>query len=298
MAHSHGHYSRERSLGWAIALNFFITAVQIVGGLISNSLSLLSDAVHNLGDATAILLAFFASKISRRQSSAKRTFGYKRIEILAALFNSLVLIGICIFLFIEAYHRFLNPQPIKGAIMFSVAIAGFLANLVAVFVLRDDKEKSINIKAAYLHLLGDTLSSVAVIAGGIAIFFWEVYWLDPLVTVIIGAYIVWHTFGVLRQTVKILMQVTPEHIDLQEIKSKMEQYPGIANIHHLHVWNLTDREIHLECHIDLTEDLRVSQTDEIKQQLEQILDENFGIGHVTVQFELDSCHDKRMVWRK
>ena len=230
--HSHGHHHHSndlqgRSLLWVTLLNLSITIVQVIGGIISNSLSLLSDALHNLADSSAIFIAFVAGKISRRKPDIRKTFGYKRIEILAALFNAIVLIAICIFLFYEAYERFINPQPIKGMLMLIIATFGLLANLGSVFILHKDKSHNLNIKAAYLHLLGDTLSSVAVIVGGIAIWVWKVYWIDPLITVFVGIYIIWHTWGIVKETVDILMQSVPHEIDLGKIKTEVEKQEDV-----------------------------------------------------------------------
>ena len=194
--HSHHHSNvgiSEKNLLAAVILNFTITAVEIVGGLLSNSLALLSDAIHNLGDGLAVLLAYIAHRISKRDSNTRKTFGYKRVEILAAFVNAVILVAICLFLIWEAVERFRNPAPIKGVIMFSVAGVGLLANLVAVILLRGDSKKNINIRAAYLHLLGDTLSSLVVIAGGILIWKFEIYWIDPLITVLISLYILKET---------------------------------------------------------------------------------------------------------
>ena len=173
--HSHGYHVdlKEKNLLFATALNLLITVVEIIGGLISNSLALLSDALHNLGDTFAVLLAYIANRIGKKDATEKKTFGFKRIEILAALLNAVVLIVIIVFLFIEAYHRFTSPEPIKGLIMFIVATIGLIANLMAVLLLKNDSQSNINIRAAYLHLIGDTISSVAVIIGSILIYFFE-----------------------------------------------------------------------------------------------------------------------------
>ncbi len=208
--HHHGHPHHDtanmssKKLLWVTLLNLSITLVQIIGGVISNSLALLSDAVHNLGDSSAIFIAFLAGKKSQKSPDKQHTFGYKRIEILAALFNSVILIAICIYLFFEAYERWIEPEPIKGLVMLIVASFGLLANLISVIVLNKDKEKNLNVKAAYLHLMGDTLSSVAVILGGVAIWIWKIYWLDPFITVLVGIYIIYHAWSVVRQTVDIL----------------------------------------------------------------------------------------------
>jgi cobalt-zinc-cadmium efflux system protein len=285
----------ERNLLISALLNFIITITEIIGGLVSNSLALLSDALHNLGDTSAIVIAYFANLISKKDYSDKKTFGYKRIEILAALFNAIVLNVIIVYLFIEAFHRIKNPEPIKGLIMFIIAVIGLMANLISVFLLKKDSVKNINIRAAYLHLLGDTISSVLVIISAVFIYWFGFNWLDPLVTIILGIYLLKETYKILRQTVDILMQGTPQDINLADIKKELENMPEIDNIHHVHAWNLTDREIHFECHIDLTEDLRVSNTEYIKEKIQGILRNKYGITHITMQYEYNCCDDKNMI---
>ena len=289
--HTHTQNVRRKKLLWVTLLNFSISLVQVAGGIISNSLSLISDAIHNLGDTSAIFIAFLAGKHAAKKPDAQKTFGYKRAEILAALFNGVVLIAICIFLFVEAYKRFVDPQPIKGGIMLTVAVFGLLANLISVLVLQKDKSHNLNIRAAYLHLLGDTLSSVAVIAGGIAILFWQVYWLDPLVTVAVGVYIIYHTWGVVRQTVDILMQATPRHIDLQKIQQSVETLPQVENIHHLHVWQMDDEQIHLEAHLNISHNMPLSDAQAVRHKVETLLKNKFGIRHITLQIEYKGCED-------
>jgi cobalt-zinc-cadmium efflux system protein len=289
--HTHAENVRGKKLLWVTLLNFSISLVQVAGGIISNSLSLISDAIHNLGDTSAIFIAFLAGKHADKKPDARKTFGYKRTEILAALFNAVVLIAICIFLFVEAYERFRNPQAIKGGIMLSVAVFGLIANLISVLVLQKEKSHNLNIRAAYLHLLGDTLSSVAVIAGGIAILVWQIYWLDPLVTVAVGVYIIYHTWDVVRQTVDILMQATPRHIDIQEIKQSLEALPQVENIHHLHIWQMDDEHIHLEAHLNISQDLSLSKAQTVRHDVETLLKDKFGISHITLQIEYKGCKD-------
>ena len=289
--HTHAENVRGKKLLWVTLLNFSISLVQVAGGIISNSLSLISDAIHNLGDTSAIFIAFLAGKHADKKPDARKTFGYKRTEILAALFNAVVLIAICFFLFVEAYERFRNPQTIKGGIMLSVAVFGLIANLISVLVLQKEKSHNLNIRAAYLHLLGDTLSSVAVIAGGIAILVWQIYWLDPLVTVAVGVYIIYHTWDVVRQTVDILMQATPRHIDIQEIKQSVEALPQVENIHHLHIWQMDDEHIHLEAHLNISQDLSLSKAQTVRHDVETLLKDKFGISHITLQIEYKGCKD-------
>lgn len=293
--HSHHHHHHEnqgqKSLLISTLLNFFITAVQIVGGLLSNSLSLLSDALHNLGDTLAIFIAYLANRLSKKDANTKKTFGYKRIEILAALFNSTSLIIISIFLFVEAGKRFANPEEIKGNLMLIVAISGLIANFISVVLLNRHKRKNLNIKAAYLHLLGDTLSSIAVILGGIAIILWDIYWIDPVITIGIGLYLIIHTIGILKHSINILMQSTPEHINIETLAKFIENsHEAIKDVHHIHLWTLDDQTVFMECHIRLNSDLEVSKTETISHMLELSLKEKFDISHFTIQYEFNSKH--------
>lgn len=279
----------------ATVLNLIIFFAEIAGGLISNSLSLITDALHNLSDGMAIFVAWVANKISKRPSNLKKTFGYKRIEILAAFLNALILIAISLYLFYEAALRIISPEPVKGLIMLVVAIIGLLANLAAVLLLHRDAEKNINVKAAYLHLFGDTLSSVAVIIGGIFIYFFDLYWIDPVITILIGIYIIKETWKILKQTIDILMQGSPAGLDLDLVRQDLEQIPEIANIHHVHIWNMDDQSVHFECHVDLVENISISETDNIYYMIEEILKETYHIGHLTIQFEHHKCDDKEMI---
>ncbi len=287
MGHNHHRHDEGggKSLLLVTVLNIFITVVEIIGGIMANSLALLSDALHNLSDTIAILLAYIARRVSQRKSDEKKTFGYKRIEILAAFFNALVLIGISAFLIYEAILRFYNPEPIKGLLMLVVAGAGLVFNLLAVLLLKRHSKSSLNIRSAYLHLMGDTLSSFAVIIGGILIYFFEIYWVDPLITILISIYIIKETWDVFQQSANILMQATPPGIKLHDIISELEQIDGIENIHHVHVWGLSEKEFHFECHADLDVDLSVSETSLLKEQMAEVLHDKYQIGHLTVQFE-------------
>ncbi len=293
--HHHGHDLHEKKLLWVTLINISITVVQVAGGLVSNSLSLLSDAIHNLGDSSAIFISFLAGKISLKKADNTHTFGYKRIEILAALFNAIVLIAICIFLFYEAYNRFMNPEPIKGLLMLIVAIFGLLANLISAILLHKDQSQNLNVKAAYMHLLGDTLSSIAVIAGGMAIWFWNIYWLDPTITVLVGVYIIWHTWGIVKETVDILMQATPENIDLEKIKTEVERIKEVDNIHHVHVWKLDDSKIHFEAHISMKDNIDMVKMMAIREQIKQLLYEQFGIRHITLEMGYNCCNGEKQL---
>ena len=299
MGHNHHHHIRkepnQKNILISVVLNLVITIAEFIGGIFSNSLALISDAAHNLSDTLALLIAFIALRIGKRSPSESKTFGYKRIEILAALFNSTVLIAISIFLFWEAFDRFRDPQPIKEGIMFTVAFIGLIANLISVFILKKDSKHNLNIKAAYLHLIGDTLSSVAVIAGAIIIYYFKITWIDPLLTVLIGIFIIKETYGVLKETIDILMASSPKDINIEQIRAEIEQIPDISNIHHIHVWKLTDTEIHFECHADLCDNLTIKESDQVRIKIEEILKNKFQIHHITIQMEYDTCLEKESI---
>ncbi|MGM0531963.1 MAG: cation diffusion facilitator family transporter [Bacteroidota bacterium] len=286
---------KKRNVVISIFLNLIITIVEFAGGILSNSLALISDALHNLSDTFSIFISYMALIIGKKGSTPKNTFGYKRIEILAALLNAIILIVISIYLFYEAYHRLTEPEPIQGEMMLIVAVIGLLANLISVFLLHGDSVKSLNIKAAYLHLLGDTLSSAGVIVASLLILYLDIYWIDPLLTFIIGVFILRATYGVLKETVEILMQATPEYLDINEIKHNLESHPKVENIHHIHVWRLSDNQVHLECHADVSNNYSMQEADEIRKDLESKLKHSFNIHHVTIQMEYHTCRDKRII---
>lgn len=296
--HNHRHAVNENNLLTATFLNLVITVVEIAGGLLSGSLALLSDALHNLSDTFATFIAYLAILIGKREANQKKTFGYKRLEILAALINAVILIVISVFLMREAWHRLNDPEPINSMIMLVVGMVGLLANIYAVLILRKDAGKSINVKAAYIHLIGDSLSSVVVILGSVAIRIFKIDWIDPVITVLISIYIIRSGFVILKQSVNILMQSSPDHLDLSLIKSRIEQEPDVLNMHHIHSWMLTDSEIHLEAHVELKKDLKISQVGPIQKRIERSLIKDFGITHITLQFEFGTKHSPSMIHSK
>ena len=284
----------RRKLVFSVVLNITITIAEIIGGILSGSLALLSDSFHNFSDSMSLLGSYIALKISERKPNEKYTFGYKRAEILVAFVNSAVLVGISFFLLVEAYRRFKNPQPIDTAIMLPVAVVGLVANLLSVLLLHDHAH-GLNIRSAYLHLLSDTLSSVAVIIGGLLIRFYGVGWVDPLVTVFISLYILREAYVVLRESVEVLMEASPK-LDFEAIKAELESIPGVKNAHHFHAWRISEREIHFECHLSV-EDMLLSEAQRIIDEAEKRL-KKFGITHVTVQLEVDRCASKDLVCEK
>ena len=297
MSHSHHHHTTETSgirLLITIILNFIITIAEIIGGIISGSLSLISDALHNFSDGIAVIISYIAIRLNRRPKDAHYTFGYKRAEILAAVFNASVLIGISLYLFFEAYNRFANPQQIKGGLMIIVAGIGLTANVIGTLLLKSGSKSNMNIRSAYLHLLSDSVSSFGVIIGGIFIYFYDVYWIDPILTVLISLYIIRESWFIVKEALTVLMMATPSDTSITDIEKEIIKLNGILNIHHIHFWQINEKDIHFEAHIEV-EDVLVSQTEEKITEIEKLLHDKFDINHVTIQFESGRCNEKDLV---
>lgn len=296
--HSHGNAAAmsPARFKFVTLLNLVITIAEFVGGIISGSLALLSDAVHNLSDTASILISYFAYKISGRDHDLKHTYGYQRAEILAALINAVTLAVICVFLLFEAIKRFYHPSPIKGYVMLVVAAIGLLANLMSVLLMHSGSKENINIRSSYLHMLGDTFSSVGVIIGGIAIVLWKVYWIDPLITILVALYIAKESFEIIKRSVHIIMQGAPD-ISLPEIQKDLMALGGIENIHHTHLWMINDRSIIFEAHIEV-QDRMLSELATLLDKINQFLSTKHYIEHVTIQFECNRCVSKELIYQK
>jgi cobalt-zinc-cadmium efflux system protein len=273
---------------FVIVLNFVITVAQVIGGLVSGSLSLISDALHNFSDGVSIIISYLAIKVSRKAKDANRTFGYKRATILAALLNSSVLIVIAIFLFKEAYDRFVNPQVIDGGLVIWVALIGLAANFVGMMLLHKNAKGDMNLKSSYLHLLSDTLSSVGVVIGGILIYYFKIYWVDPLLTVLIALFVLFQSYQIVKKAIQILMQGVPANTDVDAIVKELEGIESVENVHHIHVWSLDENNINFEAHVTIS-DMKVSETNSINSEIEHLL-ERYGINHITIQFECECCN--------
>lgn len=289
MAHKHEHTARNLAI--TVILNGVITISQFAGGIISGSLALISDALHNLSDVISVILAYLAHRIGLRPQTQKSTFGYKRAEILAAFINAITLIAISVYLMVEAGKRFLNPKEVDYFWMLGLGILGVIANGLSVLILHHNKDENLNIRAAYLHLIGDALTSVAVIAGAVCIWLFQIYWIDPLVTVLMSIYIFVHTFKILKESIGILMQFSPPDIDQNEVILALEEIVEIHSIHHVHIWQLADHQIYFEGHLTLAENLQVSDTETITLNAKRLLNNRFKITHTTFQYETMSCEN-------
>lgn len=285
--HNHNdHHSVEgKNLLFSIVLNLVISTAQVIGGLISGSLALLSDALHNFSDVLSLVFSFFAHKLSKKKASVNQTFGYKRAELIAAFVNAMTLIIVALFLIYGAIERFFNPQPIASELVIWLSILGIVVNGVSAFMLKNDADKNLNMKSAYLHLFTDMLASVAVLVGGFLMKYFQWFWVDSVLTVAIALYLVVVGYDLLRTSTRMLMLFTPNHIDVNTIIQEVHKITGVNKLHHIHVWNLNDDELHLEAHLECGDDLKISDFNTILQQIEQVLFDKFQINHVTIQPE-------------
>ena len=293
--HHHHHEVSGKNLFITIILNIIITVSQIVGGIYSGSLALLSDAMHNFSDVLALFIAYFANRLAARPNNESKTFGYKRAEILAALFNASVLIGIAIFLIIEAFHKFYHPEPINSAWVIGLGILSIVLNAASVLLIKDDAHDNMNIKAAYLHLLTDVMTSIAVVGGGLLMYYFGIFWIDPLISVFIALYLIWASFGLVKESSAILMQFTPKEININKVVDAIVEENEIKNVHHLHIWKLDDNRIHLETHLDFNEDVSLSVSNRVIERLEKKLHDSFDIEHTTFQCEYERDDNKKIV---
>lgn len=288
MTHEHHHHLDEASdqrLSVAVVVNALLTVVQVGGGLVSGSLSLIADALHNLGDAAALGIALFARKISRRPANRFKTFGYKRAELIAALINLTTLIVIGLYLSAEALWRFIQPQEIHGWIVVIIATAALLVNMATAVLIYSLSRVSINVRAAFMHNLSDALASVAVIIAGTLILLFQWYWVDALLTLVIAGYVLYQGFSLLPETIHILMQGTPAHVSIDKIVSVLESLDRVESVHHVHVWQLDEHRNALEAHVVVT-DQNLMHIEAIKERIRDRLKAEFDIAHSTLEIEI------------
>ena len=293
-SHSHHHHHDTSDLkGWkigvSILLNIIITVGQVIGAGISGSIALMTDALHNFSDVISLIISYVANRLTLKEATTSKTYGYKRAEILAAFINSATLIGVAIFLIVEAIERFSSPVTIQADIVIWFAIGSIVINFLSVVILHKDSKDNMNIRSAYLHLLTDVMTSVAVMFGGLAMKYYNVFWIDGLLTMLIATYLIYSSFSLLKEATKVLMQFTPEGISLEDISSEVCKIEGIKNIHHMHVWQLNDNKYMLEAHLEMGKDMKLSEFQEKLKEVENIL-HHFGIDHTNIQPELNKCN--------
>lgn len=292
--HNHTN-SKQRNLLISIFLNVLITFFQAVGGVLSGSLALLSDALHNFSDVLSLIVSYIANKLAKKKASTHRTFGYKRAEILAAFINAASLIIVAILLIFEAIKRFKNPQAIESDMVIFLSFLGILTNGFSVILLQKDAKDNMNMKSAYWHLLTDMMASIAVLVGGIIMKYYHIFWIDSVLTFTIAIYLIWVGYDLLKKATKVLMLFTPDAISVEKIVKEINAFKGITNIHHVHIWQLNEDEIHLEAHVDFTEDITLSQFDVFLHNIEEYVLKNYHINHVNIQPEFKKNDPKDMI---
>ena len=282
--HHHNKSDSDTSLFFAIAINIVLTLAQVIGGIISGSLSLIADALHNLSDATSLGIAVFARAISRKPADEFKTFGYQRAEVVAALINLTLLITISFYLIYEAVWRIIEPQIITGWIIVLVAGIALIVDIATALITYKRSKNSINMKAAFLHNLSDALASIGVIFAGTLILLYDWYWVDTFVTFLISGFILLQGLILLPKTIHLLMEGTPEGLSTEEIKIEAEKIKDVQDVHHIHIWNLDENRIALEAHVVVTSD-DFKKVELIKYRIKELLKNKFNISHSTLEFE-------------
>ncbi|KMM56790.1 zinc transporter ZitB [Bacillus glycinifermentans] len=282
-SHHHAHNANRKALFISFGLIFTFMVVEFIGGMLTNSLALLSDAGHMLSDAAALGLSLFALTFGKKAANARKTYGYKRFEILAAFINGIALLAISFYIFWEAYHRFFSPPEVASAGMLGIAAIGLLINIAAAWMLmKGDTSGNLNLRSAFLHVLGDLLGSVgAIIAGLLMLFFnWNIA--DPIASVIAALLVLGSGWRVTKDSVHVLMEGKPEHIDIERLKNGLLSIPSVKDIHDLHIWSITSDFPSLSCHVVVSED---GDRDRILHQVSDYLKKEFKLEHVTLQIE-------------
>ncbi|HQT92735.1 MAG TPA: cation diffusion facilitator family transporter, partial [Candidatus Kryptobacter bacterium] len=282
-------------LAWAGILNIAIAVVEFVGGLFSGSLSIMSDALHNFTDAGSVGVSIVALRLNEKPKDLNHTFGLKRAQIIAAIFNSVVLILISLFLMKEAVMHLAHSTHVEAGVMMIVGGFGLVANVAGTLLLHRDAADNINIRSSYLHLLADSMSSAAVIVGGLFIYLFNAYWIDPLLTFAISMYVLREGWEITKESVEIIMMVTPASVDIKEIQAAIEGMPAVRNVHHVHSWVQSEHDLHFEAHVEVDQNVSVAETTKLQREIAGSLAQDFGINHVTLQFECGLCGTKALV---
>ncbi len=283
-SHYHDHHHAEaRPIAFTLALVAAYMVLEVVGGLLTGSLSLLADAGHMLSDALALALTLFAMKLARRAPTPERTYGYYRAEILAALVNGAALVAIAVWIFIEAYHRFRNPPAVEGPLMLGVACGGLVVNGLGLALLHSRRHSNLNIRGAWIHVLTDALGSVQVIAAAALIWAFGWNWVDPLASVLIALLVIYSAWALIKQCVDVLMEGTPAHIDIVEVRDALTALPHVSDVHDLHIWTITSGYHALSAHVTYDS---AARHDEVLRAAQDVLDRRFRIRHTTIQLDL------------
>jgi cobalt-zinc-cadmium efflux system protein len=277
-------------LKMTLVIVLVIMVAEVIGGIISNSLALLGDAGHMFVDALALGLSLFAMTLAKKPATPTRTFGYHRVEILAALTNGVMVLLVSFYIFYRAYQRFLAPPMVKTPLMLLIATIGLIANLAGILLLRRGSHQSLNIKSAFWHIVGDTVSSVGVIIAGIIISITRWSIVDPIIAVFIGCIILWGAVGLVRESINILSEAVPKYIQLDKVIEMIKHIPGVEDVHDIHIWTITSGIEALSAHL-LIEDQKVSESQEIVETVNKTLEKYFHITHTTLQLECEKCEN-------
>lgn len=292
--HSHGNSANRRRLTIALALTSSYMLAEAIGGWYANSLALLADAGHMLSDTGALALSFFALWIAQKPATPERTYGYHRTEILAALANGATLIAISLFIFVEAWERFHEPQPVAGRTVMLIAVGGLLINIAGMWTLHGGRDDNLNIRGAWLHLLTDALGSVGAIAGGAMVWAFGWYWADPAVSVAIGLLVIYSSWALLRESVAVLLEGTPAHINLVDVRQTMLGVDGVDSVHDLHVWTISSGMDAMSGHVVVSDvDAARRGAGTVLAELHHTLHERFGLHHMTIQVEPPDFSEQR-----
>ena len=287
--HSHAHASGTgRVLWWSLVATIAFVGVETVAGFQAHSLALLSDAGHNFTDALALLLAWFGFYLQSKPADEVKTYGYHRAGVLSAFVNALTLIALAAFIFYESYERLRQPQVVKENVMMAVAAAGIVLNGGIMWGLRAASRYDLNVRSAFVHMLGDLLGSIGIIAGAIAIKFTGWQQIDPVLSILIGALIIWTAWDIIKESLNILLEGLPRGLHLQSVIGAMRGVEGVLDVHDLHIWSLCSSTHALSCHV-LIADMPPSESDSILRRLNDVVSERFRIHHTTVQFEHICC---------
>jgi cobalt-zinc-cadmium efflux system protein len=294
-SHSHSYHAHRFDRSWrplvlAFGTQLIFFVVELVGGLLINSLALIADAGHMLSDVAALGLSLLALYYTRKPHTAQKTYGYHRLEILVALVNGLILWGMSAFILYEAYDRFSHPPAVASLPLMIIAGLGLMVNLFGVMILHPTKDQSINLRSAFLHLLADSLGSVAAVAAGLAIFLRGWYWFDPLAGAAVAVLIIISSWQLVWEAADILMEGTPKHIDMAEVTRALEGWPGVAEIHDLHIWSISSGLFAMSVHVVLTDS---RDRDCLTEELEDLMSRRFGLDHTTIQLEGENYHNPR-----
>ncbi|HEX2477054.1 MAG TPA: cation diffusion facilitator family transporter [Lacipirellulaceae bacterium] len=287
MPHEHTHietYLSDRRLFVAIGLNLLLTLVEAIAGLLAGSLALLADALHNFNDCGSLVIALVARRVARRPSDVRRTFGYRRAEVVGALINLTILVVVGLYLAGEGIHRLFAPADVDGWIVVVVAAIALAVDLGTAMLLFVMSRGNLNVRAAYLHNLSDAIASVGVIVAGVAVLLWNARWVDPLVTLVIAAYILWQSLSMMTRAVHILMEGAPADVHNETLVGELEKIAGVIEVHHVHIWELDEHHRALEAHIVVDND-HLQRWAEIKQEIKRHLGERFDVHHSTLEFE-------------